>query len=202
MFRNLITFIALLTTFMFLVTSCATVPDEHRGAAKGATIGAATGAIAGAVLGKDTQSTVLGSLLGALIGGAIGHYGYDQKRDRTSTQQAYNYKPSYGTVLTLEEVTSSPINVRPGDTVELNMTYAVMNPTPGVQNSITETRRVTHNGVLVGNPEVRVVRADGTYTSTVPLFLPATAKTGTYVVTSTVQTGSGSDSREMTFTVI
>ena len=83
------------------------------------------------------------------------------------------------------------------------MTYGIVNPSPGVQSSITETRRVTHNGALVGNPEVRVSRADGTYTSTVPLFLPASAEKGTYVVTSTVKTDAGgSDSREMTFTVI
>ena len=113
MYRKLIACIALLTTFMFLVTSCATVPDEHRGAAKGASIGAASGAIAGAIFGKDTQSTVMGSLLGALIGGAIGHYGYDQKRNRTETQQAYNYKSSYGTVLTLEAVSSNPANAAP-----------------------------------------------------------------------------------------
>lgn len=188
--------------FMSLVTSCANLPEEHKGAATGAGIGAASGAVAGALLGKDTKSTVIGALAGALIGGAIGHYGYDQKKSREETQQAYNYKPTYGTVLTLEEVSSSPSTVYPGSTVELKMTYAILNPSPDVQTNLTETRIITHKGEIVGKPEVQVTRTDGTYTSTVPLRLPAGAAKGTYVVTSIVQSDTAKDSRDFTFTVI
>lgn len=202
MYRKSIVFIAMLTTFMFLVTSCASIPEGHSGAAKGAGIGAATGAVAGVLIGDDTKAAVWGGLLGALVGGAIGHYYFDQKRNKADTEQAYNYKSSYGTVLTIENVSSNPVNIRAGETVELNMTYAIINPTPDVQSSITETRKITHNGVLVGSPEVQVTRDDGTYTSTIPLRLPETAEKGTYVVTSTVKTGAGSDRREMTFNVI
>ncbi len=192
----------LILFFMSLLSNCATIPEEHKGAATGAGIGAATGAVAGAILGKDTQSAVLGALAGALVGGAIGHYGYDQKKSREETQQTYNYKPAYGTVLTLEEVSSVPATVYPGQTVELKMTYAILNPSANVQTSITETRMITHNGNLVGNPEVRVTRADGTYTSSIPLHLPADAARGTYVVKSEIKSDNAKDSREFTFTVI
>jgi uncharacterized protein YcfJ len=192
----------LILFFMSLLSSCATIPEEHKGATTGAGIGAATGAVAGAILGKDTQSAVLGALAGALVGGAIGHYAYDQKKSREETQQTYNYKSDYGTVLTLEEVSSVPKSVYPGQTVELKMTYAILNPSPDVQTSITETRMITHNGNMVGNPEVRVTRADGTYASSIPLHLPADAARGTYVVKSEIRSDNAKDSREFTFTVI
>jgi uncharacterized protein YcfJ len=200
--RNFIINGVLLLFFISLLSSCATIPEEHKGAATGAGIGAATGAVAGAILGKDTQSAVLGALAGALVGGAIGHYAYDQKKSREETQQTYNYKSDYGTVLTLEEVSSVPKSVYPGQTVELKMTYAILNPTPDVQTSITETRMITHNGNMVGNPEVRVTRTDGTYTSSIPLHLPADAEKGTYVVKSEIKSDNAKDSREFTFSVI
>jgi uncharacterized protein YcfJ len=200
--RNFIINGVLILFFMSLLSSCATIPEEHKGAATGAGIGAATGAIAGAILGKDTQSAVLGALAGALVGGAIGHYAYDQKKSREETQQTYNYKSDYGTVLTLEEVSSVPKSVYPGQTVELKMTYAILNPSPDVQTSITETRMITHNGNMVGNPEVRVTHADGTYTSSIPLHLPTDAAKGTYVVKSEIRSDNAKDSREFTFTVI
>ena len=136
------------------------------------------------------------------MGGAIGHYAYDQKKSREETQQTYNYKPAYGAVLTLEEVSSVPVSVYPGQTVELKMTYAILNPSPDVQTSITESRVITHNGSIVGQPEVKVTRADGTYTSSVPLHLPANAERGIYVVKSEIQSDSAKDSREFSFSVI
>ena len=201
MARNLMIKGVLLLFCMSLLSGCETM-NEHKGATTGAGVGAATGAVAGALIGKDTQSAVLGALAGALVGGAIGHYAYDQKKSREETQQTYNYKPDYGTVLTLEEVSSIPRNVYPGQTVELKMTYAILNPTPNVQTSITENRTITYNGTVVGSPEVRVTRTDGTYSSSVPLHLPADAGKGTYVVTSEIRSDNAKDSREFTFTVI
>ncbi len=192
----------LILFFVSLLSGCTTIPEEHKGAATGAGIGAATGAVAGAVLGKDTQSAVLGALAGALVGGAIGHYAYDQEKSREQTQQTYSYKPDYGTVLTLEDVSSVPKNVAPGQTVELKMTYAILNPSANVQTSITESRMITYNGTIVGNPEVRVTRADGTYSSSVPLRLPTDAAKGIYVVKSEIRSDNAKDSREFTFKVI
>ena len=58
------------------------------------------------------------------------------------------------------------------------------------------------SGNMVSNPEGRVTRADGTYTSAIPLHLPADAGKGTYVVTSEIRSDNAKDSREFTFTVI
>jgi hypothetical protein len=60
---------------------------------------------------------------------------------------------------------------------------------------------VRFEGELVGNPEVTVSHKPGTYTSSVPLFLPGDARKGTYRVVSTIRTENGKDSRESSFTV-
>lgn len=189
-------------TFISLLSGCQSIPQEHKGAAVGAGAGAATGAVAGAVIGKSTKGAVIGALLGTLVGGAIGHYAYDKQRTREETVRTYNYKGSQGTILTIEEASSSPQTVHPGDVVEMKMTYAVLNPTAEAKTSITEIREITHNGELVGKPEVRVERGDGTFTSTVPIRLPSGAKKGEYKVKSIVDCGTTKDTKEITFTVL
>ena len=144
---------------------------------------------------------MVGALAGALLGGAIGHYAYDQKKSAEETQQTYNYKPTNGSVLSIEQVSSVPKNVHPGQTVDLKMTYAILNPSPNTQTNIKESRVIKHNGSVVGRPEISVTRSDGTYISSVPLHLPTNAARGTYIVTSEIHGGKASDSREFSFTV-
>jgi hypothetical protein len=67
--------------------------------------------------------------------------------------------------------------------------------------NITETREIKMGTELIGKPEVNVVRRGGTYSSTIPLFLPSNAKPGTYSVITTVQTTTAKDSKETSFTV-
>jgi hypothetical protein len=91
--------------------------------------------------------------------------------------------------------------IKPGEKVDLDVTYALMAPSPDSQINITESRMVRLNNELVGNPEVNVSHTAGTYTSSIPLFLPADAKKGTYKVITTIKTDSGKDSRETSFEV-
>ncbi|MBK5100901.1 MAG: glycine zipper 2TM domain-containing protein [Desulfobacteraceae bacterium] len=191
----------LILSLMLLWSGCQSIPQEHKGAATGAGVGAAAGAVAGAVIGKSTKGAVIGGLVGALLGGAIGHYAYDKKKTREQTAQTYNYKPSQGTVLSIEEASSLPETVHPGDVVELNMKYAVLTPSPENKVTITEVREVTHNGELVGKPEVRVDRLGGTYASTVPIHLPSTAEKGVYNVRATIQSENLKDTKEISFIV-
>lgn len=193
--------IAVLIAMTFVVAvSCASIPEEHKGAATGAGVGAAGGAIAGAALGHSAGSVVLGGLVGGLLGGAVGHYGYDQRRTQQETASAYNYNPSQGNMLKIENATAAPQSVNPGGTVNLGMTYAVLSP-QGQQQNVTETREIKFGNDVVGRPQVTVQRAGGTYTSNVPLTLPQNAQKGTYTVTTTVQAGNATDSRQTTFNV-
>ncbi len=195
--------IVTILSFMVVLFGCASIPEEHKGAATGAAVGGATGVLAGAVLGKSgakTGTAIIGGLAGALVGGLIGHYAYDQKKTKEETAQKYAYQSSMGTVLRIEDVTAMPSVVKPGEKVDLNATYAVLAATDTDIN-ITETREIRIGGELVGKPEVNVTRRGGTYSSTVPLFLPSDAKPGTYTVMTTIQSENAKDSRETSFTV-
>jgi hypothetical protein len=119
---------------------------------------------------------VVGTLAGALLGGAIGHFGYDQERTREQTAKDYSYKESQGTVLRIENLKATPATVRPGETVDLKMTYAVLHDSPNTKVAVNEIREITFKGDLVGRPEVKVEHADGTYTTSVPLQVPPGAE--------------------------
>jgi hypothetical protein len=203
MYRRTISVIAILT-FLAGVFGCASVPEEHKGAATGAGIGAATGAVAGALLGSKgakTEMAILGGLVGALAGGAIGHYAYDQKRTKDETAKKYNYSSSQGKLIRIEDVSAVPAAVSPGDTIELKMTYALLGIGSGKEADISEIREIRYEGEIYGKPQINVSRADGTYSSSVPITLPKDVKKGKYNVISTVQSSYASDSKEVSFQV-
>jgi hypothetical protein len=203
MYRKIVS-VAVILMFLTGIFGCASIPEEHKGAATGAGIGAATGAIAGALLGSKgakTEMALVGGLLGALAGGAIGHYAYDQKRTKEETAQKYNYKPSEGTLIRIEDVSVSPSVAKPGDKVEMKMTYAVLGVAAGKELEISEIREIRYQGELYGKPEIKVSRSDGTYSSGIPLTMPKDAQKGKYSVIMTVQGPALSDSRETSFQI-
>jgi surface antigen len=189
---------------IFSLGGCATIPQEHKGAATGAGIGAATGALAGAVLageGSRTQGALIGGLVGAMVGGVIGNYTVDQQKSAEDTASHYNYQSSEGITVRVESTSVNPDSISPGGKVDLLCTYAVMAPQTNSQVALTEIREIRLNDELVGKPEVNTTHTPGTYSSNVPLFLPADAKRGTYKVITTIRSEASSDSRETSFTV-
>ena len=203
MYRKFISIIAILT-FLTGVFGCASLPEEHKGAATGAGVGAATGAVAGALLGSKgskTEMAILGGLAGALAGGLIGHYAYDQKRTKDETAKKYNYDPSQGKLIRIEDVSVVPATVSPGDTIELKMTYALLGIGSGKEADITEIREIRYEGEIFGKPQINVSRADGTYSTSIPITLPYDAKKGKYNVITTVQSSYASDSKEVSFQI-
>jgi len=101
----------------------------------------------------------------------------------------------------IEDVSALPTNVKPGDQVELGATRALLDASPDAEIKKTEIREIRYEGELVGRPKVTLTHKGGTYSSTVPLFLPKDTKTGTYKVLTTIQAPNASDSREMSFAV-
>jgi hypothetical protein len=136
-----------------------------------------------------------------LEGGKIGHYTYEVKSTYEEASEEYNYQPASGTMVRIEDVSALPTNVKPGDHVELAATYALLDASLDADIKVTEIREIRYEGELVGRPEVTLTHKGGTYSSTVPLFLPKHAKTGTYKVIITIQTHNASDSSETHFTV-
>jgi hypothetical protein len=140
-------------------------------------------------------------LIGALVGGVIGHYAYDKQRSKEDTDKKYNYKASQGTVLAIENANASPEVVRPGGTVNIELTYAVLNPSGNQVTKLTETRELSHKGEMVGKPQIVVERKAGTYTSRIPVTLPKNADPGVYNVRTIVKSDTASDERIFKFTV-
>ncbi|RJP21393.1 MAG: hypothetical protein C4520_10195 [Candidatus Abyssobacteria bacterium SURF_5] len=188
-------------SLVFPFSGCASVSQDHRGAAVGAGVGAGAGAVTGAIVDEGLGGAVVGGLVGALIGGAIGHYAYDEARSRPETAHRYSYETWKQPLLEIEEVSASPRTVRAGETVNINMTYALLTPYPNTSTPVTELREITYYGQLVGNPEVRVEHFDGTYSSSVPLHLPPDAGRGEYRVRVTIFTNFEREVRETSFSV-
>ena len=184
---------------------CATT-ESTLGGHQGAAIGVGAGAVGGAVIGGlvgGRKGAVAGGLLGALAGGLIGNY-YDQKeKGPAETRQAHSdYTAAKGTRIQIEKVTAGPTPVRPGGTVDIDVTYAVLTPTDDVQVPIRETREILFGGSKVGESTVDIEREGGTWRSVVSVTLPADARPGNYRVLASVEfRGGGKDLKETTFRV-
>jgi uncharacterized protein YcfJ len=58
---------------IFLVVSCATIPQDRYNTQKGAAIGAGLGALLGQAIGRDTEGTLLGAGIGTVVGAIAGN---------------------------------------------------------------------------------------------------------------------------------
>ena len=139
--------------------------------------------------------------MGALEGSRIGHYTYEVRSTYKETLQRYDDQAPAGTIVKIEDVSALPTHVEAGDKVELGATYALLGTSPDADIKVTETREIRHEGEVIGRPEVTLTHRGGTYSSTVPLFLPKDAKPGTYKIIITIQTPDARDSSETDFTV-
>ncbi len=201
-------FLCLCVTLAFLSAlfpGCAGTEQTVRDNPK-ATIGAGTGVLGGAVVGGligGKRGALIGGLLGGLAGGAVGHYLDEQEKDRAQTSKAYDYSPSQGIRLKIESVQANPETLSPGETVNINLTYAVLTPTADEQVLVRETREILRNDSQVGKTSIDISREGGTWKSTVPITLPAAAAAGHYRVIVSIETRSaGTDRREASFRVV
>ena len=203
--RNAATLLTLAAMLLASLPGCATT-DPAAGGHQGAAIGAGAGAVSGAVIGGivgGKRGAVAGGLLGALAGGLIGNY-YDQKeKTLAETRQAHaDCTPAKGMRLRIEGMKATPPEVLPGQSVDIQITYAVLTPQENETVPVRETRRILHNGEAVGDASVDIEREGGTWRSVVSITLPANARPGAYRVVATVESrGGGKESAETTFRV-
>jgi hypothetical protein len=182
---------------------------EHPETVVGTGVGAAGGAVVGGVVG-GTKGAIVGGLLGGLAGGVIGNYVERRDDGATSTSSTPSTpapppasgqaQPDGETGLRMDRVQMVPNVVPPGGTVNLGATFTVFGP-PNQLVDVRETREVRHRGELVANPTAQVSRTRGTYTTSLPITLPATAAPGSYEVTTTVALGDRQASQTSTFQV-
>jgi hypothetical protein len=200
-----VTLLVVLALLGTILPGCATT-DSTLGGHQGAAIGVGAGAVGGAVIGGlvgGKKGAVAGGLLGALAGGLIGNYHDQKEKGPAETRQAYaDYNAAKGTRLRIEKVTTGPTPVRPGGTVDIDVTYAVLTPTDNVQVPVRETREILFDGSKVGETSVDIEREGGTWRSVVTVTLPADARPGNYRVLASVEfRGGGKDLMESAFHV-
>lgn len=168
-------------------------------------IGAGAGVLGSAVVGGligGKRGAVVGGLIGGLAGGAIGHYLDQQEKTSAQTNKEYGYSPSQGNRLRIESVRANPAVLAPGETVNINLTYAVLTPSAERQVLVRETRDIQVNGTSVGRTSIDIAREGGTWKSTVPITLPAGAAEGNYRVIASIEgTGGLKDVSETFFKV-
>lgn len=203
--RKIVSLAAIAALFVSVLSGCAAQNGgmrEHRGAAVGAGTGAVGGAVVGGLLGGK-RGAVVGGLLGALTGGLVGNYHDEREKSLADTQRGHaEYNPAGGTRLKIERVRTHPVAVSPGDTVEIQLTYAVLTPREDVMVPVRETREILFDGSKVGEASIDIEREGGTWRSVVPITLPRNARPGNYLVVASVESrGGGKDIEEMTFRV-
>jgi hypothetical protein len=152
-------------------------------------------------LAGATQGAIIGGLAGVLAGGVIGNLLDRQERLREATAMNVAYAQDQGNLVRIEEVGINPQAVRPGETVNVNIRYAIITPQGVAPARVREVRQIYHHGLLVGNPVVEIARPDGTYWSTLPITLPVTAESGRYDVVVGIEMDGTLDRWESRFTV-
>ena len=203
--RNIVSLAAIAALFVSIFSGCASqgpAMREHRGTAVGAGTGAVGGAVVGGLLGGK-RGAVVGGLLGALTGGLVGNYYDEREKSLAETRRGYTeYSASKGTRVKIERLRTHPPAVAPGDTVEIQLTYAVLTPREDVLVPIRENREILFNGSKVGEASVDIEREGGTWRSVVPITLPGDARPGNYSVVASVESrGGGKDVEEISFRV-
>jgi hypothetical protein len=203
--RKIVSLAAIAALFLSILSGCAAQNGgmrEHQGAAVGAGTGAVGGAVVGGLLG-GRRGAVAGGLLGALAGGLLGNYHDEQEKTLAETRRGYtDYNAAKGTRLKIERVRTNPPTAAPGDTVEIQLTYAVLTPREDVMIPVREKREILFEGIKVGEASVDIEREGGTWRSIVPITLPGNARPGNYRVVASVESrGGGKDVEEITFRV-
>lgn len=184
--------------FFILSTSCASLRDETKETRREASLQVLTVAKERIVMGREVPIT--GGLTGAMAGSAIGRYAYGVERNQSETNKEYGYAHDRGTAARIESATVTPRFTKPGDRIDLKVTYVVLTHS-SEPTMVREIREIWYGENLWGSPEVQVERGGGTYESTIPLYLPDDLRPGTYKVRYIVRTPTSRDVREANFTV-
>jgi len=198
--RMLAAFLALVLVSFAALSGCATIEENPR-TSIGTGVGAAGGAVAGGLISGGATGAVVGGLIGALAGGGIGYYLDQQEKTRAQAVNDTGYTPAQGNVVRVDRVQAEPATLQQSGTVNMMTTYTVLTPPAEDRVTVRETREVRRNGVLLANPTNEVARANGTFSSTLPITLPRDGARGTYEVTTTVAVGDRSSHGISTFVV-
>jgi hypothetical protein len=191
--------VVLLVGGMALLNGCETIERAVKDNPKTA-VGAGGATVEGPA--EAPQGAVIGGLTGVLTGGVVGNVLDRQERTRAATAETVAYSGEKGDIVRIEAVSLNPQSIRPGETVDLNVQYAILTSGGTEPVRVREIRHIYYQGDLVGNPVVRVERPNGTYWSTLPIKVPPSAAPGRYEVVVGVEVNGMLDRWESRFTVL
>ncbi len=137
------------------------------------------------------------------IGGALyARHMNQQMRNRDMAAQQYNYSPNRGAMVDISDASATPSTVRPGQTVDMSMTYTVLTP-DNSSTQVTLSREVRQGGRLVGQPHsTQAYNQNGTFQDRVSFTVPRDAAAGSYTVSNRLMSSYGSAERTSYFTVV
>jgi outer membrane lipoprotein SlyB len=205
--------LAMVLLLSISLVSCTTPSgsyDPVRTTAAGAGGGALAGAAIGSIIGAATGSPATGAWVGAATGAIAGGVGAalyarhmnQQMRNREMAAQQYNYSPGRGAVVDVSAAQAMPNTVRPGQTVDIAMTYTILTPND-TPTQVTLQREIRQDGRMVGQPHsTQATNQNGTYEDRVSFTVPRDAGPGPYSVSNRVLSSYGSAERSAYFTVV
>jgi hypothetical protein len=194
-------------TLLVFLTGCAPqATNTERGAGYGALAGAGFGALMGQAIGHNTESTLIGMAVGAaagaLVGAMIGHYMDRQERNAIETARMYDYQPTQGAMLKVENVRVEPEIITPGRPSKLVMTYALLEPNSSATVPVTERRQIISGQEMLKEIGPKTVdRVPGTYYSEQEVTFPKNLPEGTYAMKGVVEAGGRSSYQDAYFRV-
>jgi hypothetical protein len=164
------------------------------------------GALMGQIIGGDTKGTVIGMAVGAaagaMVGAMIGNYRDRQERNAMETARMYNYRPSQGSMLHLEDVRVEPEIIVPGRPSRLVMTYVVLEPNASRPIPVTERRQIISGQEMLKEIGPKTVdRAPGTYLTEQEVTFPRDLREGTYAMKGLVEANGQMSQKDAYFRV-
>ena len=128
-------------------------------------------------------------------------YQEEKKMTREQAVAKYNYCPTGGCVIRLEEVQVRPSSARPGETLSLITTYTLLTASD-TAIPVSITREVFYQGKSLGQTKVLSTRnLNGTWTQKVDFPVAKDATPGIYTVVTRINTGYGRDEKTVQFSV-
>ncbi|NLI80246.1 MAG: hypothetical protein GX443_00960 [Deltaproteobacteria bacterium] len=198
---------AVVCLILLVVTAGSTgAAQSRRGAGLGAITGGAAGAILGGAIGGDAKGALIGAAVGAavgaLAGAIIGNYLDRQERNAMQTAQVYDYQPSQGAMVRVEDVRVEPEVIVPGRPSKLVMTYAILERNPSRPLPVTERRQIISGQEMLKEIGPKTVdRVPGTYYSEQEVTFPKNLPRGHYAMKGVVEAAGKSSQQEAFFKV-
>ena len=197
--KNVIS-VVLCISILGLSWACAEISNTQTGAI----IGAATGGALGAKLYKDKPlvGAAIGAAAGALAGAIIGKYLDRKQKSAQETANAYQYSPSQGTMVQVEDVHMEPYVIKPGQKAKLVINYALLNSDPNQAIPVKETRQILSDGKSLKKiGPLSKNRNAGTYVTEQEVTFPQNIPTAAYTLNGTVEAGGKISSKLAGFRV-